>query len=121
MVYIDASGHVGMSAAGIEPEMAVTIADELRQLANTIEQHQHRQQRRRPTRQHERGYTNFAAIAGIAFIAATYVNPFDWLDAILSVAAQATATILSGRKFQQAPRRTAKKDTIWNRHSINNR
>lgn len=110
-VYIDAHGHVGISAAGIEPEMATTIADELRQLAGTIELHQHRGPRR-SARKHERGYTSLAAVAGIAFITATYMNPFDWLDAALSLAAQVTAAILSARTIPKIPNRTTTKGTF---------
>ncbi|RQR37836.1 hypothetical protein [Burkholderia sp. Bp9142] len=95
MVYLDARGHLGISAAGIEPEMAAAIADELRQLATTIEQHKERERQRRPPRRFERGYSSVAALAGIAFIVATYINPFDWLDAALSLAAQLTTALAS--------------------------
>lgn len=110
-VYIDARGHVGISAAGIEPEMAVAIADELRQLAITIEQHQNRERRRRPSRRREGGYTNLAALAGIAFIVATYVNPFDWLDAALSLGAQVSAIFLSRNPDRLTPSLRTTKDT----------
>lgn len=93
-VYIDAHGHIGISATGIEPEMAASIADELRQLAAKIEPHQHRDRR---TRKRERGGLHLAALASITFIAATYINPFDWLDAILSAAAQTCAALLARR------------------------
>jgi len=108
MVYIDARGHIGISATGIEPEMAVAIADELRQLANTIELHQHQERRRRFAR-HEQGYASLAALAGLAFIAATYLNPLDWLDAALSLAAQVTAAILSIQSTRKAPNRATTK------------
>ncbi|WP_322038421.1 hypothetical protein [Burkholderia cenocepacia] len=93
-VYIDALGHIGMSATGIEPEMAASIADELRRLATTVEQHRHRE--RRP-RKRERGGLSLAALIGISFIVATYINPIDWLDAALSIAAQASAALLARR------------------------
>ncbi|WP_186148053.1 hypothetical protein [Burkholderia gladioli] len=93
-VYIDAHGHICISASGIEPEMAAAVSSELRQLATTIEQHRHRERRGR-TR--ERGGLQLVALACIGFVVATYLNPFDWLDAILSIAAQTSAALLTRR------------------------
>ncbi|QNB10809.1 hypothetical protein G5S35_03950 [Paraburkholderia tropica] len=94
--YIDANGCIGIAAAGIEPEMAIPLADELRALARSIESHATKQ-RTRPKKQ--RGVALIGTLIAISFAAATYWNDVAWIDAALSLAAQIAAGYLSKRNL----------------------
>lgn len=92
MVYLDAHGRIGVAAAGIDPELAPTIAQELRNVARVVEHH-HFVHRKKYYRQ--RGNTSLLLLSAIGFIAATYVNEIAWLDAALSCCAQIMAIYLT--------------------------
>jgi prephenate dehydratase len=96
--FVDADGNLGITAAGIEPEMAASLAHELHALANKIESHAAAHTRRRaPKSRTQRGAAGLLLISAVGFIAATYVNEVAWLDAALSLAAQLSASFLSRR------------------------
>ncbi|WP_213766767.1 hypothetical protein [Caballeronia sp. dw_19] len=93
MVYLDAHGRIGVAAAGIDPELAPRIAQELRDVARIVDLHQF-VRRKKPNTQ---GSASLLLLSAIGFIAATYVNEIAWLDSVLNCAAQITALVLARR------------------------
>ena len=94
MVYLDVNGCIGVAAAGIDPELAPRIAQELRDVARVVELHQFA---RREKLNSQGGSASLLLLSAIGFIAATYVNEMAWLDSVLSCAAQISALFLARR------------------------
>lgn len=94
--YITADGTVGTAAAGIEPVMAAVLASELRSLTALLDRHASTPPRTR-NRRRQRGSGIAILISAVGFIAATYINDVAWIDAVLSLAAQIVAAMLSSR------------------------
>jgi hypothetical protein len=96
--FIDADGHVGVAAAGIEPEMAACLARELRILAATLDTHSLKQPQRNPR---QRGGAATALLIAVCFAAAAYINDIAWLDAVISIAAQIAARLDAKRSHDK--------------------
>lgn len=92
--FIDIHGNIGTIATAIEPEMAASMASELRTLADILDTHSSKRTR---MRRGERGAAALAIVCAIGFAAATYINQLDWLDAVLSIAAQLAAAAITKR------------------------
>lgn len=93
--FIDAEGRIGITAAGIEPEMAASLSQELRALAEAIDRHSSKLPERQRT---QRGSAGIALLVALSFAAATYLNDVAWLDATISLASQLAAPLLARRR-----------------------
>ena len=95
LVAVDTTGNIRLITSGIEPEMAYSVADELRKLATRIEEFgsQHRRQRRS-----QRGFGTSAALTTIAIAAATYLNDVPWIDVALSLTSHAIGALINRSK-----------------------
>ncbi|MFM0595349.1 hypothetical protein [Paraburkholderia dilworthii] len=83
---------MSIAAAGIEPEMALPFARELHEIATVIGQHRFSKARRSNA---QRGVASMLMLSAIGFAAATYINEIAWVDAALSIAAQAAVAYIS--------------------------
>ncbi len=84
-VLLRADGTVGVTAKGIDPEVAAQIADELDDLSNIIRTHAYRSKRSGSL---QRGFIRLLPATSISFLAATYINTIAWLDVALMLCSQ---------------------------------
>lgn len=82
-VLLFADGTLDVSARGIEPIIAEQMAAGMETLANAIRWHGNRPPKSASPIQ--RGAVSVAMLISMAFAFAAYVNPVDWLDAVLVV------------------------------------
>jgi hypothetical protein len=94
MVLLRADGRIASIAEAIEPEQANLFAEELERLARRLRAHG--QPPSTPRRQ--RGFGTFGATLALAFITATYMIESAIMDALLTLAAQLSATALARRR-----------------------
>jgi hypothetical protein len=91
-------GSTDLSAVGVEPEYTSLVTSGLETLANALLL---RRSGRTP-KPKWRGSLSFQLAACLAFMAATYLNDIAWLDALLSLLAQLSASYFwrLDRKFR---------------------
>jgi hypothetical protein len=95
LVSLRADGTVDLVTADVEPEFAEALSDGLATAVQRVRSHG----RIRASRSdNESGAATLFALIPLTFIAATYLNDVAWIDAVLSAAAQVTASFLSRRR-----------------------
>lgn len=95
LVSLRADGTVDLVTAEVEPEFAEALSDGLAAAAHRVRSHGHMRAGRSGN---ETGAATLFALISLAFIAATYLNDVAWIDAVLSAAAQVTASLLNKRR-----------------------
>lgn len=93
-ILLSQDGTITLHADGIEPEFVPAITTTLDQLSRRIESHA-KSHRGRPRRND--GFCRLLPLLSLAFIGATYINDVAWIDAALSLAAQATVGLACSR------------------------
>ena len=94
MVLLRADGRMVSIAEAIEPEQASLFAEELERLARRLRAHGQPPS----TRRGQQGFGTLGATLVLTFVAATYMVESAITDALLTLAAQLSATALARRR-----------------------
>lgn len=94
LVLLRSDGTLDTSATGIEPEYVPFLTRGLHSITSTLQNHGLRHGRA-PS---QRGIAAVSLLSAIAFMAATYINEYAWLDAVLSLVAQVCAAYFGRRR-----------------------
>jgi hypothetical protein len=89
IVLLRSDGSLDTSATGVELEFVPFLTRGLTALTTTI----NRNTKRRRSGPAQQGLALLPVVSAVAFMAATYINDYAWLDAALSLAAQLCAAI----------------------------
>lgn len=89
LVILRSDGTIDTSAIGAEPEYLPFVLRGLDQISARLTAPA---QNTRPRHRNQHGCAIISIALSLAFAAATYINEYAWLDALLTIAAQIAAT-----------------------------